>query len=357
MGVNGGMIPSVALTSFIATAEGKHLDEATQLHAAYKDTLGTGEPWTIGYGHTTQSGIAIHGVLNGEIYHGEEVVKGLLIDEEEALRLLEVTIARKADIVRTAIQVPLTQSQFDALVDMAYNLGSKPFRKGSDIVAALNGGVDDRNIPIGPGYYDRVADEFLRWGKAQGKPLKALHSRRIAAALMYKGLPFQWALYNPKIDLQTSLAVAMDTAKDIDDEPFVEMDPPSSYSKIIEVIEPHIEKAREVEAVEQTKPPSVYTKRLEDVPYKIDPDAGLKPLEESSRAHGYVWQSVGTVLLRVGAASGVAGAGTVAADPALSNALMALFVVGGVGLTGFVIKSYGDWKRAKGETEASQGLY
>lgn len=242
MGINSHMITSKSLTAFVKVAEGKHLDETTGLHAAYEDEIGTGQPWTIGYGHTTQSGITISGVLNGKRYDGEEVVQGLLIDEEEAERLLRITIERKANIVREAIQVPLSQNQFDALVDMAYNLGGKPFRKGSDILAALNGGVDDNNIPIGPRDYDRVADEFLRWGKAQGRPLQALHSRRIAAALLWKSLPWQWPLYNPAITLATSLQVAEDTASEMQDMPVEALKPRSTYARIVAAVDTHTKK-------------------------------------------------------------------------------------------------------------------
>ncbi len=360
MSVNGGMIASPALETFITVAEGKHLDEATGLHAAYEDEIGTGKPWTIGYGHTTQSGITIHGVLDGKEYHGEEVVPGLLIDEDEARRLLRITIARKADIVRTAIQVPLNQNQFDALVDMAYNLGGKPFRKGSDIVAALNGGVDDRNIPIGPKDYDRVADEFLRWGKAQGKPLASLHSRRIAAALRYKSLPWQWPLYNPAITLATSLAVAEETARDMQDMPLEDLEPRTTYTKIVEMTEPYVEQAREAEAVSREpyiKPHSAHTRAPQDVYYTIDPNAGLKPLSESSRVAGYVWQQVGIAGMRVAAATGTPTAALVVNDPQLQNAVVALFVQGGIAATSLVGYTYGSIKRRYGEKSASQGLY
>jgi hypothetical protein len=83
----------------------------------------------------------------------------------------------------------------------------------------------------------------------------------------------------------------------------------------------------------------------------------LKPLEESKRAMGYVYQQVGTATVRIGAGMGLGGFGYVAQDPMLSTALVALFVVGAVFVTGWVLTEYGRWKRERGEEEAQQGLY
>ncbi len=298
MGVNGTMIPSAQLVEFIRTAEGKKLDEETGLHVAYEDHLGTNNPMTIGYGHTSAVNVEIAGVLDGKEYHGTEVVPRLLIDEEEAQRLLRIVIERKAGIVREAVQVELSQNQFDALVDMAYNLGTAPFRKGSDILAALNYGVDDNNIPIGPKDYDRAEEEFLRWGKAQGKPLQALHSRRIAAALMSRGLPHQWALYNPAITLATSLAMAEETAREMDDTPFVEMEPPESKSRVIVTAGPKPKREGPdpvYPAIEKPKKRKEYfphgAPKLSPTGYgSIDPNAPPKEWYASRREWGRIIQ-------------------------------------------------------------------
>jgi hypothetical protein len=98
------------------------------------------------------------------------------------------------------------------------------------------------------------------------------------------------------------------------------------------------------------------------VPYKIDPQAGLKPLEESDRAKGYVVQQVGIGVIRLGAL-GVFGstaqgaAQVVQGDPVLSNLLLMVFVAAGIAAIGYVIKAYGSWKRKRGEKAATQGLY
>jgi len=111
-----------------------------------------------------------------------------------------------------------------------------------------------------------------------------------------------------------------------------------------------------------TKTKSPNTVAPTDVPYKIDPQAGLKPLEESDRAKGYVIQQIGIATIRLGSL-GVfgstiqGGAQVVQGDPVLSNIILMAFCAGGVALVGYVIASYGTWKRKRGERSATQGLY
>jgi hypothetical protein len=110
------------------------------------------------------------------------------------------------------------------------------------------------------------------------------------------------------------------------------------------------------------KPKSPNTTAPADVPYKIDPNAGLKPLEESDRAKGYVIQQVGIGAIRLGSL-GVfgstiqGGAQVVQGDPVLSNIILMGFVAGGIAIVGYVVATYGTWKKKRGETKASQGLF
>ena len=248
MGVNGTMIVSADQIGATKLMEGAVRDQATELHAAYLDELPRVPVWTIGYGHTSQN-IEIHGVLDGQEYHGTEVVEGLLIDDAEAERLLEIRMNRNADIVRNAVQCTLNQRQFDVLCDLAHNLGNKPFRKGSDLLAALNGGLDDRNIRIGPGDYDRAQQEIIAWRNAGGVASKGVYRRRLVNALYWAGLPWQWVWYSSKIGLETSLAQVEAMAADYVDKPLKELPERTVYSTIIEAAEPYIEQAREAEAV------------------------------------------------------------------------------------------------------------
>lgn len=71
----------------------------------YKDVAGFE---TIGYGHKLQP--------------GEQFPSG--VTEEQATALLEKDVAGAESAVNRLVTVPLTQGQFDALVDFTYNLGA-----------------------------------------------------------------------------------------------------------------------------------------------------------------------------------------------------------------------------------------
>ena len=89
------------------------------------------------------------------------------ITEERALKLLEV-IANKdfADKIFPAIKVPVSQSQFDAMCSLAYNIGTGAFLK-STLLKKLN--LKD---------YIGASNEFLKWNKSGGKELLGLTRRR-----------------------------------------------------------------------------------------------------------------------------------------------------------------------------------
>jgi lysozyme len=73
------------------------------------------------------------------------------------------------------VTVPLTQGQFDALVDFAYNAGAQNLRT-STLLKRLN-----------EGDYDRAAAEFGRWIFGNGKILNGLVTRRAAEKLLFLG--------------------------------------------------------------------------------------------------------------------------------------------------------------------------
>ena len=105
--------------------------------------------WTIGVGST-----------------GPDVVPGLVITEEEAETRLRRDLRRFERCVTGCVAVPVTQSQFDALVSLAFNIGCAAFRK-STLVRKLNDGDDVS-----------AAQEFIRWNRAGGVPLAGLTRRR-----------------------------------------------------------------------------------------------------------------------------------------------------------------------------------
>lgn len=113
--------------------------------------------WTIGVGHT-----------------GPDVKPGMVITLDRSDELLRSDLARFESAVSGLLRVPVSQGQFDALVSLAFNVGSGAVGK-STLLRLLNAG-------------DKAgaADEFLRWNKAGGKVLPGLTARRAAERDLFK---------------------------------------------------------------------------------------------------------------------------------------------------------------------------
>ena len=77
--------------------------------------------------------------------------------------------------VKDAVEVPISQSQFDALVSWTFNLGAGSLNS-STMLKKLN----NRE-------FDEVPSQIKRWNKAGGKVLQGLVRRREAEALLYEG--------------------------------------------------------------------------------------------------------------------------------------------------------------------------
>ncbi len=75
--------------------------------------------------------------------------------------------------VNDVVSVPLSQNQFDALVSLAYNIGTNAF-KTSTLVKYLNA-LD----------YKAAAYEFPKWNRRGGKVLKGLVRRREAERALF----------------------------------------------------------------------------------------------------------------------------------------------------------------------------
>lgn len=88
------------------------------------------------------------------------------ITQPQAEHLLRVTLRSYEQSVRDCVRVPLSQSQFDALVSFTYNAGPQALR-GSTLLRKLNAGD-----------YHGAAAEFGRWVNADGKRLPGLVRRR-----------------------------------------------------------------------------------------------------------------------------------------------------------------------------------
>ena len=109
---------------------------------------------TIGFGNTFYE-------------NGTKVKLGDQISKTDALKLLEVVANRDfADKIFPSIKVKVTQNQFDAMVSLAYNIGTGAFLK-STLFKKVNAGD-----------FTGAGEEFLRWNKANGKEVLGLTKRR-----------------------------------------------------------------------------------------------------------------------------------------------------------------------------------
>ncbi len=117
---------------------------------AYPDPGSGGIPWTIGYGHT------------------RNVQPGDTCTSEQAEEWLHEDVADAASAVNDYVKVPMSQSQFDALVSFVYNLGVSNFNR-STLLTKLN-----------KGDIEGAADEFLKWDMASGHVMAGLDARRHA---------------------------------------------------------------------------------------------------------------------------------------------------------------------------------
>jgi lysozyme len=137
------MVVSIFGVDLICSFEGKRL-------TAYDDGVGV---WTIGFGTT--------------IYpNGIKVKKGDTCTLDQAKLYMAHDLKKFEQAVNGAVNIRLNQNQFDALVSLAYNIGTGAFNK-STLVKKLNAG-DIRS----------AADQFDVWVNAGGKRMQGLVNRR-----------------------------------------------------------------------------------------------------------------------------------------------------------------------------------
>jgi lysozyme len=135
---------------------------------AYQDQRGI---WTIGYGHT------------GDVHPGQTIT------QEQAVALLFSDIRAAADCVNQAVTVKLTQSQFDSLVDFAFNVGITNFQH-STLLHDIN-----------EGRLTEALAQFRLWDHCGGVVNAGLLRRRNAEATEFSG--------NTNIgDISASIAMA-----------------------------------------------------------------------------------------------------------------------------------------------------
>lgn len=128
---------------------------------AYPDPATGGAPWSIGWGNTHPiEGVAVH--------------PGMTITQETADRLLQDALKHCAANINGMLVRPLTQHQFDALVDFAYNVGETALRHSSLL----------RDINAGD--FRAAEAEFPRWNHAGGRVERGLTVRRRAEDRLFE---------------------------------------------------------------------------------------------------------------------------------------------------------------------------
>ena len=121
----------------------------------YQDQGGV---WTDGYGNT-------HGV----------VPNGPPITPEQAAADLMRNVQSAVNTVNSLVTVPVSQNQFDALVDFTFNVGATAFAN-STLLRLLNSGD-----------YGGADAEFAKWDLIRGKKSAGLDNRRAAEAGEFEG--------------------------------------------------------------------------------------------------------------------------------------------------------------------------
>lgn len=130
----------------------KALVEASEgcMLKAYRDCVGV---WSVGFGHTSACGAPI-------------VSPGLRITAADADNTLAHDLERFEHGVEALLKREPLQCEFDALVDLAFNIGLGNFRSSS-LLRFYNAG---KRLA--------AADAFLDWNRAGGRVISGLTHRR-----------------------------------------------------------------------------------------------------------------------------------------------------------------------------------
>ena len=129
--------------------------EALRL-TAYPDPGTGGVPWTNGYGHT-----------------GPDVFEGQVIDQAQAVEWLRADIAEAEAAVKHLVTIQLTQGEYDALVDFAFNCGAGNL--GHSTLLRL---VNEQDWTL-------ANDQFGLWIHGGGHVLPGLVKRRHAESVLF----------------------------------------------------------------------------------------------------------------------------------------------------------------------------
>ena len=145
-----------------------HSFETCKLEAYPDPGSRDGHPWTIGWGST-----------------GPDIKKGLKWTQAQCDARFALDLAKFEDgVTRLLGGAPTTQSQFDALVSLAYNIG---LDEDADTIAE---GLGDSSLlrKHKAGDYGGAAKAFRSWRFNDGREMRGLLRRREAEAKLYRGL-------------------------------------------------------------------------------------------------------------------------------------------------------------------------
>ena len=151
------MTPGPDCTKIVQEFEGCAKKQSDGSFMAYPDPGSGGDPWTIGWGST-----------------GSDIKKGVVWTQKQCDDRFTEHLAEFAGQVSKLLgSTPTTQSQFDAMVSFAYNVG----------VGNLSASTLLKKHKAKD--YKGAAAEFARWNKAAGKVMAGLTRRRTAEAALY----------------------------------------------------------------------------------------------------------------------------------------------------------------------------
>jgi len=133
---------------------------------AYPDPATGGKPFTIGWGTTTDE-------------QGKPLAPGAVWTRDRADARFKQHLRQFEESVIRALGPAIystTQSQFDAFVSFAYNLGPANLAKSTLLKKHKAGD------------YNGAAAQFAAWNKAAGRVMAGLTRRRDAEAALYRGV-------------------------------------------------------------------------------------------------------------------------------------------------------------------------
>lgn len=125
---------------------------------------------TIGIGHLLTKSERASGKI---MINGVRMRYAPGLTEVQCWALFDKDVAPAEYAINTLVIVPLSQSQFDALVSFTFNNGIGAF-EGSTLLVLLN-----------QGFYDQVPTQLRRWIHDNGKVVQGLIVRRAAEVALW----------------------------------------------------------------------------------------------------------------------------------------------------------------------------